>query len=123
MTQGEPLPQPTNEAVMTARLIRLRTWLRCGNAYMEHPDGQDFTEEAADAIDAMLARLAAIEQDARRWREVRQCFASKGPFLAPEAADRQADAMIECADSVDDAAIRLASRSLPGALKEEKDNG
>lgn len=47
------------------RLSDLREWLRNGNAYMEHPDGQDGTVNAVDSLDAAMSVIRHATADAR----------------------------------------------------------
>jgi hypothetical protein len=55
-------PSPTSiEAVVD--------WLRNGNAYMEHPDGQAGTDEAADAVRTLAAERDRLQAEVARLRE------------------------------------------------------
>jgi hypothetical protein len=54
-------------------LSDLRAWLRTGTAYMEHPDGQEGTDNAVDALDAVMDHLIQLEREVvRRNEEARQ---------------------------------------------------
>lgn len=46
-------------AATLSELSDLREWLRNGNAYMEHPDGQEGTDNAVDALDFIIDELRA----------------------------------------------------------------
>lgn len=65
--------------VMLVRLTALREWLRNGNAYLEHPDGQEGTDDAVDALDWIVSELKDAREPKQMTRRRRSLQAPRPP--------------------------------------------